>query len=95
MLDEACSCERLQRTTRPPDLTEIEEEIDQLQQDKNESVFAQDFELAAQIRDNLESRKNYKEQIIFDWKASSKEVDGQVDASSIAKTVAEMTGVPI
>ncbi|NCG57414.1 MAG: AAA domain-containing protein [Proteobacteria bacterium] len=95
VLDEACSCERLQRTTRPPDLTEIEEEIDQLQQDKNESVFAQDFELAAQIRDNLESRKNYKEQIIFDWKASSKEVDGQVDASSIAKTVAEMTGVPI
>ena len=94
VLDEACSCERLQRTTRPPDLTEIEEEIDQLQQDKNESVFAQDFELAAQIRDNLESRKNYKEQIIFDWKASSKEVDGQVDASSIAKTVAEMTGVP-
>jgi len=95
VLDEACSCERLQRTTRPPDLTEIEDEIDQLQQDKNEAVFSQDFELAAQIRDNLESRKNYKEQMIFEWKASSKEVDGQVDANSIARTVAEMTGVPI
>ena len=95
VLDEACSCERLQKTTRPPDLTEIEEEIDQLQQDKNEAVFSQDFEVAAQIRDNLESRKNYKEQLIFEWKASSKEVDGQVDGSSIARTVAEMTGVPI
>ena len=95
VLDEACSCERLQKTTRPPDLTEIEEEIDQLQQDKNEAVFSQDFELAAQIRDNLESRKNYKEQLIFEWKASSKEVDGQVDGASIARTVAEMTGVPI
>ncbi|MEC9475800.1 MAG: ATP-dependent Clp protease ATP-binding subunit [Planctomycetota bacterium] len=95
VLDEACSCERLRRTTRPPDLTEIEEQIEQLQREKNEAVFSQDFELAAEIRDSLENSKNQKEQMILEWKASSKEVDGQVDASSIASTVSEMTGVPI
>ena len=95
VLDEACSCERLRRTTRPPDLTEIEEEIEQLIREKNEAVFSQDFELAAEIRDSLENRKSNKEQMILEWKASSKEVDGKVDASSIASTVSEMTGVPI
>ncbi len=95
VLDEACSCERLRKTTRPPDLTEIEEEIDQLLREKNEAVFSQDFELAAEIRDSLEDRKNSKEQIILEWKASTKEVDGKVDASNIASTVSEMTGIPI
>lgn len=95
VLDEACSCERLRRTTRPPDVTEVEAQIDQLQREKNEAVFSQDFELAAEIRDHLENRKNFKEQMIQDWKASTKEVDGKVDAASISHTVAEMTGVPI
>lgn len=95
VLDEACSCERLRRTTRPPDLTEIEDQIEQLQREKNEAVFSQDFELAAEIRDSLETSKNQKEQLILEWKASSKEVDGQVDAPNIASTVSEMTGVPI
>jgi len=95
VLDEACSCERLQRTTRPPDLTDVEGEIDQLQREKNEAVFSQDFELAAEIRDHLENKKNYKEKVIQDWKASSKEVDGKVDAPRICFTVSEMTGVPI
>lgn len=95
VLDEACACERLRKTTRPPDLTEIEEEIDQLLREKNEAVFSQDFELAAEIRDSLENRKNSKEQMILEWKASTKEVDGMVDASNIAATVSEMTGIPI
>jgi ATP-dependent Clp protease ATP-binding subunit ClpC len=95
VLDEACSRERLQRTTRPPDLTEVEAQIEQLQREKNEAVFSQDFELAAEIRDQLENRKNYKSQVIQDWKDSAKEVDGKVDSSSISYTVSEMTGVPI
>ena len=95
VLDEACSRERLQRTTRPPDLTDVEAQIEQLQREKNEAVFSQDFELAAEIRDQLENRKNYKSQVIQDWKDSSKEVDGKVDSSCISYTVAEMTGVPI
>ena len=33
--------------------------------------------------------------MILEWKASTKEVDGMVDASNIAATVSEMTGIPI
>lgn len=95
VLDEACSSERLRRTTRPPDLTEVESAIEQLETDKNEAVFSQDFELAAEIRDRLETQKEQKEKMIQEWKTSTKEVDGSVDEEAISKTVADMTGIPV
>ncbi|MEM7165203.1 MAG: ATP-dependent Clp protease ATP-binding subunit [Planctomycetota bacterium] len=95
VIDEACSSERLQRTTRPPDVTEIEQEIQRLEREKDEAVFSQDFELAAGVRDKLEKAKDQKEHIIVEWKRASKEVDGAVTAETISATIAEMTGIPV
>jgi len=94
VLDEACSSERLERTTRPPDVTAVEETIEQLEREKNEAVFGQDFELAAEVRDKLESAKAEKERVLLEWKKSTKEVDGAIDADAIRRTIASMTGIP-
>ncbi|MFN0059036.1 MAG: ATP-dependent Clp protease ATP-binding subunit [Planctomycetota bacterium] len=94
VLDEACSSERLLRTTRPPDVTELEKEIERLEREKNEAVFSQDFELAARVRDRLEVGKNRKEETLLEWKRSNKEVDGVVTEATISDTVAMMTGIP-
>ena len=91
VLDEACSSERLERTTRPPDVTKVESEIEQLEREKNEAVFAQDFELAAEVRDRLESAKEEKDRVLLEWKQSTKEVDGAIDADAIRRTIAAMT----
>ncbi len=95
VIDEACSSERLQRTTKPPDVTGLENEIQRLERAKDEAVFAQDFELAARIRDQLEGTKSTKERINLEWKRSTKEVDGSIDADAISRTVASMTGIPV
>jgi len=95
VLDEACSSERLERTTRPPDVTKVEVEIEQLEREKNEAVFAQDFELAATVRDKLEGAKRDKERVLLDWKKSTKEVDGAIDVHAIRRTIASMTGIPV
>ncbi|MCI0651928.1 MAG: ATP-dependent Clp protease ATP-binding subunit [Planctomycetes bacterium] len=95
VIDEACSNERLQRTTRPPDLTELENEIARLERAKDEAVFSQDFELAANVRDQLEAAKEAKESALLEWKRSNKEVDGAVTVASINATVASMTGIPV
>lgn len=95
VIDEACSSERLQRTTRPPDVTDLEQQIQGLEREKDEAVFGQDFELAAQIRDRLEKAKDRKEEVILDWKRAAKEVDGAVTADTIGETVATMTGIPV
>ena len=65
VIDEACSRERLEKTTRPPDLTELEVDIDRLEGDKDDAVHSQDFELAASIRDKVERLKVNKEEEIL------------------------------
>ena len=65
VIDEACSRERLEKTTRPPDLTELEVDIDRLEGDKDDAVHSQDFELAASIRDKVERLKVNKDEEIL------------------------------
>jgi len=69
--------------------------IEQLEREKNEAVFAQDFEKAALVRDKLEAAKESKEKVLLEWKKATKEVDGAIDAESIRRTIASMTGIPV
>jgi ATP-dependent Clp protease ATP-binding subunit ClpC len=94
VLDEACSRERLSRTTKPPDVTDLENHIVHLDREKDQAVHNQDFELAAQLRDKVEKQKLEKEEILLQWRRSTKEIDGMIDARGVAETVASMTGIP-
>jgi ATP-dependent Clp protease ATP-binding subunit ClpC len=95
VLDEACSRERLSRSTKPPDVTQLESDIERLEREKDEAVHSQDFEMAAGLRDKMEKAKRRREEILLRWKKSSKEIDGKVDSVSISETVALMTGIPV
>jgi ATP-dependent Clp protease ATP-binding subunit ClpC len=94
VIDEACSRERLSRTTKRPDVTALEDDITHLDREKDQAVHNQDFELAAQLRDKVEKQKHAKEEIILQWRRSTKEIDGMIDARGVAETVASMTGIP-
>ena len=93
VIDEACSRERLEKTTRPPDLTELEVDIDRLEGDKDDAVHSQDFELAASIRDKVERLKVNKDEEILKWKRNSREIDGEVTATTVRDTISQMTGI--
>ncbi len=95
VLDETCSMERLRRTTKPPDVSALEEEIGRLERDKEESIRSQEYEQAAAIRDRLEKAKREREQIQKKWKKSSKEIDGSITAALVAEALALMTGIPV
>ena len=47
--------------TRPPDLKEIDEEVERLNKEKEEAVANQDFEKAAALRDQADKLKKKKE----------------------------------
>jgi ATP-dependent Clp protease ATP-binding subunit ClpC len=81
--------------TRPPDLKEIDEDVERLNREKEEAVASQDFEKAAALRDQADKLKKKKEQITRDWRERSKQTDGVVDAEVIAEVVSRMTGVPL
>lgn len=62
LIDEAASKIRLKTVTIPPDLKDLEEELEELAKEKEEAISLQDFERAAQIRDREETiRKSLEE----------------------------------
>jgi ATP-dependent Clp protease ATP-binding subunit ClpC len=95
VIDEAGARIRLKAMTRPPDLKEIDEQIDKLNQEKESAVAEQDFEKAAHLRDQADKLKKKKEGIQKEWREKAKETDGVVDDEVIAEVVSKMTGVPL
>ena len=81
--------------TRPPDLKEIDEEIERLNKDKDDAVADQDFEKAASLRDSADKLRKKKETITEEWREKSRETDGVVDEAGIAEVVSKMTGIPL
>src|SRR2546422_3587789 len=86
---------RLKAMTRPPDLKELDAQIEQLNQEKEAAVAEQDFEKAAHLRDQADKLKKKKEGITREWREKSKEIDGVVDDEVIREVVSKMTGVPL
>jgi ATP-dependent Clp protease ATP-binding subunit ClpC len=95
VIDEAGARVRLKAMTRPPDLKELDAQIEQLNQEKEAAVAEQDFEKAAHLRDQADKLKKKKENITREWREKSKEIDGVVDEEVIAEVVSKMTGVPL
>src|SRR3954465_14025416 len=95
VIDEAGARVRLRAMTRPPNLKDIDSEIEQLNQEKDAAVAEQDFEKAAALRDKADKLKKRKESMTKDWRDKSKEVDGIVDEEVIRGVVSKMTGVPL
>ncbi len=95
VIDEAGARIRLKSMSKPPDLAEIEEQIERLSIEKDESVKAADYERAAELRDQAESLRRKKDEIQREWRAKASEVDGVVDEDVVAEVVSKMTGVPL
>jgi len=95
VIDEAGARIRLKAMTRPPDLKELDAQIEQLNQEKEAAVAEQDFEKAAHLRDQADKLKKKKESITRDWREKAKEIDGVVDEEVVREVVSKMTGVPL
>jgi ATP-dependent Clp protease ATP-binding subunit ClpC len=95
VLDEAGARIRLRSMTKPPNLAELEEQIERLSIQKDEAVKNAEYEEAARLRDQAESLRAKKEELQRQWREKAKEVDGVVDEEVIAEVVSKMTGVPL
>jgi ATP-dependent Clp protease ATP-binding subunit ClpC len=95
VIDEAGARVRLRTMTRPPDLKEIDEEVETLNKDKEDAVANQDFEKAANLRDQAEKLRKKKDTITQEWRDKSQQTDGIVDEEIIAEVVSKMTGIPL
>lgn len=95
VIDEAGARVRLRTMSRPPDLKEIDEDIERLNKEKEDAVANQDFEKAASLRDQADKLRKKKEQIKREWREKSQQTDGVVDEEVVAEVISKMTGVPL
>ena len=95
VIDEAGARVRLRAMTRPPDVAHIEQEMDRLNQEKEEAVAASAYERAAELRNRVEELRAKKEHLVAQWREEGHEVEGIVDEEVVAEVVSRMTGVPL
>ena len=95
LIDEAASRSRVRTLTAPPDLKELEMNIDKIAGEKKKAIEAQDFEKAAQLRDKEKQLIKEKREI-EEIKIRTKKVDKEVvSETEIMEVLANWTGIPV
>lgn len=94
LIDEAASRVRLKAMTAPPDLKNLEEDIESIAAQKEEAIRAQEFEKAAELRDKENDLKNQIDNRRKEWKDDQTKTHGTVTENDIAEVIAGWTGIP-
>jgi len=95
VMDEAGSRARIGAMTRPPDVKQLEVEIEEIKTRKERAIKEQDFEGAAAMRDKEKQAKEKLEAVLSAWKANREEKRVKVDEDDIMHVVAKWTGIPL
>jgi ATP-dependent Clp protease ATP-binding subunit ClpC len=95
VMDEAGARARINAMTRPPDVKEIEKEIEEIRVEKEAAIKAQDFEKAAALRDSEKQTKEKLDGILTRWREEREEKEVLVTADDMMHIVAKVTGVPL
>ena len=94
LLDEAAAEVRLRATVPPVDVRRIEEEIAQLEREKEDAVRAENYEQAAGIKQRIDQLRAELEQQQQGWAGSRESNAPEVTREDIARILEEWTGVP-
>ena len=95
LIDEAGSRMRLKRKDLPPDIKELDEQIGKVRTSKREAVLAQQFERAAQLRDQERSILADRADKALEAEAIGDNYSAIIDEEEIAEVLAQWTGIPV
>lgn len=95
VVDEAASRVRLQVHTTPPQVKEIETQLEEITKEKEAAIIAQEFEKAAELRDKEKHIKEEVETIRADWDKSKLVNTRTVTEDDIAQIISSWTGIPV
>ena len=94
-MDEAGSKVHIQDIPVSKSMQELEEKIARLQKQKNNAVKLQNFELAAEYRDQAVQAEEQLKQAQMEWEEQLSEEHIRVTDTHIAEVVSMMTGIPV
>jgi ATP-dependent Clp protease ATP-binding subunit ClpC len=95
LIDEAGSRLRIRSMTTPPDLQDLDQEIERARRAKEEAIDAQDFERAARLRDEEKKLIDRRAMREDEWRSEGLDTVLTVDEEVIAEVLANWTGIPV
>ncbi len=95
VMDEAGARARISAMTRPPDVKDREQKIDEIKQQKESAIHDQKFEEAAAFRDEERKARQEMEKIMEEWRKSRDESVVEVGEEDIMTIISKWTGVPL
>ncbi len=95
IIDEAGARKRLSSMEIPPEIREMEKELESVVKEKEKSVEEQDFEQAAKLRDKQDKLKGALIEKKALWRKSKTEERLLVDESTVVEVISTMTGIPL
>ncbi|MGI6605691.1 MAG: ATP-dependent Clp protease ATP-binding subunit [Peptococcia bacterium] len=95
LIDEAASKVRLQGFISPPELHEMEKKIESLNKEKEAAIISQEFEKAAQLRDEEQKIKKELEAYKDKWDQEKIKNKQNVTEEEVAQVVSSWTGIPV
>ena len=95
VLDEVGARVHLKNIHVPEEIVRLEEEIEEVKQEKNKVVRSQKYEEAARLRDSEKRLQKDLEGAKKRWEDEAKVTRYPVEEEDIAEVVAMMTGIPV
>ena len=94
LIDEAASKIRIEKSSLPPEIKELEERLTTIQAEGRAAADSRDYEKAARLRDEeVTMRRNFTEQ--RDSWAADAGMNNNVDEHDIAELISKTTGIPV
>ncbi|MBA3371442.1 MAG: ATP-dependent Clp protease ATP-binding subunit, partial [Thermoleophilaceae bacterium] len=95
LIDEAASRMRIRSMTSPPVYRELEDEIDSTRRQKEQAIEAQEFEKAANLRDQERRLSGKKRELEEQWRSGESADRPKLGEEEIADIVSMWTGIPV
>jgi ATP-dependent Clp protease ATP-binding subunit ClpC len=95
LVDEAASRVRMQRASAPPSLKEVMRSLESVQNEKEAAISAQQYELAAEYRDQEAKLRTKLEKLEQGWQGEQSREKPIVTPEDIAHVVSMWTGIPV
>ncbi|MBC2582535.1 ATP-dependent Clp protease ATP-binding subunit [Clostridium sp. DJ247] len=95
LVDEAAAKVRIENLVAPPDLKNLESELEKVTKEKEDSIRVQDFEKAARLRDREKELKDKLEGLKSNWNTQKEVSSLIVSEPQIAGVVSKWTNIPL
>ncbi len=95
VVDEAGARMRIRNMTLPKELRDLDDQLRHTRAEKDAAIASQDFERAAQLRDEETKIKDQRDRAQKDWEEKAQKTVQQIGVEEIADVVSMTTGVPV